>query len=668
MDNPTTFNERLNRLLSRWGDKYIWRMQLLTQLVSFAIASGGILFILLNVELSNAQLRYLIAGVLALVAITNVLMLVIMRLLSPNAYSKLAKISNNDLSTTEEEDKLAWKEIVSFPWRFGYVSAVLSVIEVAILTGYMYFVANVDTSAAIHIALSGLLTIIILISLVTLLLELIFVAPRLALLPSSMESQLAGLSARGLNSRLQLLVVTMIVITILMVAPRGYQETVNALIARGGNLATELPRLQFQLTLIAVIALLYSLGYTALLAWSITRPIELLTKTMQSVQQGDLSHRAAVTGTDDVGILSVYFNQMIDKLEAFQTGLEKLAEERTIALEIKSTQLKTAALVAREAAALLDPDILLSEVSRLISVKFGFYHVGIFLIDDIGEFAVLRAASSDGGKRMLERGHRLEVGRQGVVGLTAFQNRAHIAMDVGKDAVFFNNPDLPLTHSEAALPLSVGGKVIGVLDIQSTEIEAFRHDDIDLFATLADQVALAIQSARLIHESQAYINQMETIAKNRIQGAWQERATRGKSVYRYTPSGLIPIEKSINEKVERSQANQLDVPIILRGRKIGTISLNRRANSPWLESDEALAKEVSDQVGLALENARLLEDAQQRANREQTISNLASSFGRYTDPDTLLQTAIRELHRLPNISEVSVVVSPPEKISGPEGK
>ncbi len=668
MENTNSLNESLNRLLARWGDKFIWRMQLIAQLISFVIASGGIFFILLNVDLSPAQIRYMVGGVLILVTIANILLLVIMRLISPNAHARLVRISKDDFSTTDEEEVSAWKEIVTFPWRFGIVAGIISVIEVTALTAFMYYAADVNASEAIHIAISGLLTITILISLVTLLLELLFVAPRIALVPVSLEAQLEGLSARSLNSRLQMLVATLILITILMIAPRGYQEAVNAMLAGGGNVTTEIPRIQFQLTLISVIALLFAVGYTALLAWSITRPIESLLKTMQSVQKGDLSGRAPITGTDDIGILAVYFNHMIDKLETFQAGLEKLAEERTIAVEIKSTQLKAAAVVAREAAALQDPDILLREVVRLISEKFGFYHVGIFLIDEAGEFAVLRATSSEGGKRMLERGHRLEVGRQGVVGLSAFQNRSHIAMDVGKDAVFFNNPDLPLTHSEAALPLSIGGKVIGVLDIQSTEIEAFRQDDIDLFATLADQVALAIQNARLINDSQTYIRQMESITGSVTQKAWQERSGQGKSVYRYTPAGLIPIEKGAGDQPEHDQANQLDIPIILRGRKIGTISLKRRETSPWLDSDETLAKEISDQVGLALENARLLDDAQQRANREQTISNLASTFGRYTDPDALLQAAICALHQLPNISEVSVVVSPSEKRSVSEGK
>jgi GAF domain-containing protein len=210
--------------------------------------------------------------------------------------------------------------------------------------------------------------------------------------------------------------------------------------------------------------------------------------------------------------------------------------------------------------------------------------------------------------------------------------------------------------------------VIGVLDIQSTEIEAFKQDDIDLFTTLADQVALAIQNARLIDDSKNYIDQMESITGDAIQKGWRERMMQGKSVYRYTPAGLVTIEKGTNDHLGSDKPNQLSIPITLRGRQIGTIALKRRENAPWLDSDATLAKEISDQVGLALENARLLDEAQQRANREQIISDLSSTFGRYTDSTALLQAAIRELHQLPNISEVSVIVSPPEKPTISDGK
>jgi FOG: GAF domain len=164
----------------------------------------------------------------------------------------------------------------------------------------------------------------------------------------------------------------------------------------------------------------------------------------------------------------------------------------------RTAQLEAASEVARRAAAIRDVQTLLDETVRLISQRFGFYHAGVFLVDEAGEYAVLRAASSEGGQRMLARGHRLAVGEVGIVGYVAGTGKPRIALDVGEDAVFFSNPDLPHTHSEMALPLKVGERVIGVLDVQSVEPSAFTDEDVAVLQTMADQIALAIENARLL--------------------------------------------------------------------------------------------------------------------------------------------------------------------------
>jgi GAF domain-containing protein/CheY-like chemotaxis protein len=170
--------------------------------------------------------------------------------------------------------------------------------------------------------------------------------------------------------------------------------------------------------------------------------------------------------------------------------------------ERRATQLAAAAEVARDATAILDVDQLLNETVHLISEQFGFYHAGVFLMDERGEYAVLRAVSSEGGRRMLERGHRLKVGEVGIVGYVASTGESRIALDVGEDAVHFVNPDLPDTRSEIALPLISRGRIIGVLDVQSTEPTAFTEEDEAVLRTMADQLATAIENARLFSETE----------------------------------------------------------------------------------------------------------------------------------------------------------------------
>jgi len=171
-------------------------------------------------------------------------------------------------------------------------------------------------------------------------------------------------------------------------------------------------------------------------------------------------------------------------------------------LQRRATQLAAAAEVAQSATAILDLEKLLDETVRHISERFGFYHAGVFLLDEAGEYAVLRAASSEGGQRMLARGHRLAVGQVGIVGYVAGTGQPRIALDVGADAVFFDNPDLPLTRSEMALPLTARGRVIGVLDVQSVEAAAFSDEDVTILSTMANQLATAIENVRLLEETE----------------------------------------------------------------------------------------------------------------------------------------------------------------------
>ena len=193
--------------------------------------------------------------------------------------------------------------------------------------------------------------------------------------------------------------------------------------------------------------------------------------------------------------------------------------QRTADLTRRTTELEAAAQVARGAAAIRDSEQLLKETVHLISDRFGFYHAGIFLLDEARQYAVLRAASSESGGHMLARRHKLKVGEEGIVGYAAGTGEPHIALDVGEDAAFFNNPDLPLTRSEMAVPLKVHDQMIGVLDVQSTEPAAFSEEDVAILQALSDQVALAIENARLFEQSQRALQDLDTLYGRRARKA-----------------------------------------------------------------------------------------------------------------------------------------------------
>jgi GAF domain-containing protein len=342
--------------------------------------------------------------------------------------------------------------------------------------------------------------------------------------------------------------------------------------------------------------------------------------------------------------------ETLETLRAERFNLEQRVEERTAGLTRKTDQLRATSYIARKTAEIQDLATLLNTVANLVTDQFGFYHTGIFLINEAGDEAVLQAASSEGGARMMERGHALAVGTQGIVGHVAAQKKPRIALDVGEDAVFFNNPDLPMTRSELALPLMVHNRVLGILDIQSDIPQAFGVDDIDVVQTLADQVAIAIENARLLDESQATLSQLEALTAVRTRDAWSQKLRERNRVFTYTPLGLRA------EKIAPTQGQTLTVPLMLRGQKIGNISIARRGESGMTRRDEELIAEVASQAGLAIDNIRLLEEATQRANQEQIVGQLASRFSQSLDTDTLLQTAVRELAQLSDVTEVSIFV------------
>lgn len=350
--------------------------------------------------------------------------------------------------------------------------------------------------------------------------------------------------------------------------------------------------------------------------------------------------------------------QMLTTLREEHFTLEQRVEERTRGLAQKTERLRATSYIARKTAEVQDLATLLDTVARLVTDQFEFYHTGIFLINETGDQAVLQAASSEGGRRMVERGHSLSVGTQGIVGHVAGQKKPRIALDVGTDAIFFNNPDLPMTRSELALPLLVRGKVVGVLDIQSDKPQAFDVEDIDVLQTLSDQIAIAIENARLMDETQAAILQLEALTSVRTREAWSQKLRERSRVFTYTPLGLRA------EKLSQSNDKAITAPIMLRGQKIGTISIARKGDATWSKLDKDLVEEVANQVGLAVDNIRLLEEATERAKQEQMVGKLAARFSQSLDLDTLLQTAARELGQLPNISEVSVFVGQePEQTS-----
>lgn len=397
----------------------------------------------------------------------------------------------------------------------------------------------------------------------------------------------------------------------------------------------------------------------------ITRPMYRLTKTVEQITGGNISARVKVESHDEIGILANAFNTMAERLNDILLSLEERISERTKELEkinesnaYRATQFESIAQISRTISSTQTLDSLLPQITETISERLGFYHVGIFLLDHHKEYAVLVAANSPGGKKMLERNHRLLVGETGIVGYVAKTGQPRLALDVGLDAVYFNNPDLPETRSEIALPLRIGANIFGVLDVQSKKAKAFSQEDVSILSSLAEQVSVAIQNARSYQESQEALAQAEIISMQLSEQQWNKFLTR-QTIGGYYFDGIDA--KQLKPSADKAIPHSLSIPLILRGTKIGTLKLNAPdPNRIWTDEEISLAQATADRTALAIENARLLQDAQKRAAKERTIGEISSKIGSLINLENIVQTTIEELGSTLPGTEIAIQFTPPK--------
>ena len=389
--------------------------------------------------------------------------------------------------------------------------------------------------------------------------------------------------------------------------------------------------------------------------------------------------------------------------------LEETVARRTRDLEQRAIQLATAAEVGRAAASILELESLSYQVVDLVRERFGLYYAGLFLLDDTRSQAVLEAGSGEAGRIMKEQGHSLEVGGQSMVGAACSLRQARIALDVGEEPVRFDNPLLPETRSEMALPLVVGDRVLGALDAQSTEPAAFSEEEVTVLQLVADQVAVAVDNARKFSEEAKVLEAtsplfrvsrrlaaavttddivqviLDSIAGTeadgcavarlsispegevhsaRFLGNWDRSGVSQFPVGVTFPAGAWPValEEVASfwtiEDITQDDGNQDDmrqflsrfggrgfvnVPLQAAGRMIGFVSIHRYEAGPFSPVSIRLYETLVDQAAVALERARLLEEAQRRATREQTLSRVSARMRETLDTDMVLRTAVEEI-------------------------
>lgn len=361
-----------------------------------------------------------------------------------------------------------------------------------------------------------------------------------------------------------------------------------------------------------------------------------------------------------------------DNVQSILTGLQHRTE-----------QLHIIARIGQSANAIVQSENLLSQLVELIREQMGFYHTQIFLVDETGTNAVLVASTGTAGERLLARGHSLPVGSRSVIGQVTQRGQPVYATDTSADPVHKANEFLPDTHSELALPLIEGETVIGALDVQSTQPNAFSKDDIETLQIMAAQISTIIRNARLFEQLQhgleenrklyeqaeANLREVERLNRQLTGQAWQDYLTARRTIgvqveeasLRYDADWTPAMAQAVHDAqpVIRQEGGEaiIAVPIEVRGNIVGAIEMALPSEGLEREAQEMLQAVVS-RLGLALDNSRLFEEAQTLAEMEHILNTIGGQLQSVSTVDDMLRIALTELREVMGAESASIRLRP----------
>lgn len=379
--------------------------------------------------------------------------------------------------------------------------------------------------------------------------------------------------------------------------------------------------------------------------------------------------------------------------------------------KLAAIQFETAAEIARDISSSLNLDELLQKAVDLIRTRFNFYHASVFLKDLPGEYVMIREATGEAGNQLKRAGHKLAVGSKSVVGFVAGEGTPLIVNDTTRDATYYANPLLPHTRSEAAIPLKVGDRIVGVLDVQSEHLYAFAEDSLRTLQILADQLAIAVVNTELFAETQEHLAQhrlLHHITTTAASGTTLDEALQSavnglqvtlggdrvsilltdrdkkylevKAAVGYAGNVFdlrIPIGSGItgwaaahrkslrvnnvlqdSRYIEASSntRSEMAIPLLYRSELLGILNVESEQLAAYAENDEELLGTLGGSLAAIIANARLLEQIRGQAERERILFEITDKIRRTTDIDTILATTASELTRAVGASRARIKV------------
>ncbi len=337
------------------------------------------------------------------------------------------------------------------------------------------------------------------------------------------------------------------------------------------------------------------------------------------------------------------------------------------------------AQIGREIAQIADPSAMLAHLAELIHERLDYPHVFIYQPDQTQHDLVIQAAAGPSARAVMQRGHRLSVGAHALAAQAASECRARFAEASNEDAIYFEETALPDACAEIAVPLLFDDRLLAVLDLQSTQLEAFSYEDLALITTLADQVVVTLDNVRLLQEAQVARAELEEAHRQRLRQAWQSaigRAENAPACVYSDGAGITATSLSAAWSPEIAQAaasgqplvsdeTTLTLPILLRGQVIGALQLRHKPGRAWHPDEIETLGHVAERLALALENVRLIEETQRSAAREQLTREITGQMRESMNVSAILQRTIQQLGHAVGAEEVAVRIMPPALHSGP---
>ena len=366
------------------------------------------------------------------------------------------------------------------------------------------------------------------------------------------------------------------------------------------------------------IGLALGLFMSYLIVVSITRRLGDLTRSAAAIQKGNLEQAVSVTGRDEVGLLGRTFNTMAEQLKSLFGTLEQRVAERTHSLEL-------AAEVGRSVSQVRALDVMLRDAAEIIRARFDLYYAQVYLTNPAQNALILQAGTGTVGAELLGRAHQLPLNTASINGRAAMEKRSVVIPDTSASATFKPNPLLPDTRSEMAVPLLIGERVVGVLDLQSQQTNALNQDSLTGFEALAGQLAIAIQNANLLAETEQARAQVEAQARRLVRKNWDEYLDAihqpEQIGFVFEGNKVIPLADAADIQTP-AEGNAITAPIAITGEPLGSLVVEMEAENQNTQNVE-LINIIARQVAQQIENLRLLESAERyRAEAEQAARRI----------------------------------------------